>query len=343
MDFKVELSVFDEVFRFDKLRPEEVVKCFARAHNMRKLHFWIQQNLMEQILDLALKIFLRVLFDLRKLNLFPNSGSFANKFIDVHQRAQIVFAVSRYIDVIDTDVIVGHEDTEPVLLILNLRFLVLYDQDRLLLVVFLFLQPQKDLFVEVVFVELSFEDRVGVDILPGLDHVLDLLYLLGSSLVLLLLQYLLLVLPISFRNYLVHREVNLPEGSLDESGDYVGYDDVHDAEVDHHVAKILGISPTVIISNHGPPSLGHHLNHHELCLDEILKGGHLSVDVVFGRALSGVGVVEKFHADDAKEKESEQEERHELEDNRHDLQSHLKDVLNLVEEGEFEVIQVVAV
>ena len=106
---------------------------------------------------------------------------------------------------------------------------------------------------------------------------------------------------------------------MDESGDDVLDSEMHEAEVEHDIGVVLWISPAVVMGHHRPASFSHQLNHEVLSLDKGPERGKLRVDVVTGRSLGRVRVVEKLHADYGKDIEDKQKKRHEPEDDRHNL------------------------
>jgi hypothetical protein len=93
-------------------------------------------------------------------------------------------------------------------------------------------------------------------------------------------------------------KIDFPEDALDECGNDIDNDDVHEAKIGHDIAIVLRVAPAVVKGDHRPPSLGQYLDHNVMGLNESSEGGELLVLVIVRRAFGCVAVVEELHADD---------------------------------------------
>jgi len=135
----------------------------------------------------------------------------------------------------------------------------------------IFFQSFENFLINIVLIKFSLQDGVRIDGLLLFDHLIDKLDLLRSFLILLFLHLFLQRLAFFFSKYLIDREVDLPKYTLDQRGNDVHNDDMHEAEVYHHIGVVLRVSPTVVIGDHRPPRLRQYLHHDVMSLDKVAE------------------------------------------------------------------------
>lgn len=174
-------------------------------------------------------------------------------------------------------------------------------------------EPSKDLGVELVLYELSFEHSVGLNVFVVFDHFVYFVYFVDFprlvNEVLLLLQ-LCASQGLPLQEDGMDSEVHFPEDALYAEGNHVHVHDMHEYEVEIDVSIVVGCPEDVVVDDCRPATLVEYLDVDVLSVEEGAEVGELLIGAIGGTAFGGVEVVEELHADHSEEVIEEDEESH---------------------------------